>query len=42
MAIFLPVGVYLSRFFSDRHFNAAIILLLTVIEARMIMTLLEM
>ena len=41
VAIFLPVAIYMSRFISDRHFSAAIILLLMVIEARMIMLLLE-
>ena len=41
VAIFLPVGVYISRFISQRHFSAVIIVLLLVIEARMIGALLE-
>lgn len=37
VAIFLPLAVYISRFISPRRFNAIIIVLLVVIEARLIM-----
>lgn len=36
IAIFLPLAVWLSRFFSDKAFNLLIVALLIVIEARLI------
>lgn len=36
IAIFLPVAVWLSRFFSDRAFNIIIVMVLVGIEARLI------
>jgi uncharacterized membrane protein YfcA len=39
--IFLPVAVWLSRFVSDKAFNALIVLLLVVIEGRLIWKLMN-
>ena len=36
VAIFLPLAVWLSRFFSDRAFNMVVMGLLMIIEARLI------
>jgi len=36
IAVFLPLAVWLSRFFSDRAFNILIVLLLVAIEGRLI------
>ncbi len=41
IAIFLPLAVWLSRFFSERAFNLIVIVLLAVIETRLIMRLFQ-
>ena len=40
IAIFLPIAVWLSRFISNKAFNAVIVVLLIVIESRLIWRLL--
>jgi hypothetical protein len=41
IAIFMPIAVWLSRFFNDRAFNVIIVVLLVVIEGRLIWRLVE-
>jgi uncharacterized membrane protein YfcA len=41
IAIFLPLAVWLSRFFSHRAFNVFVIVLLVAIEARLVLRLFE-
>lgn len=41
IAIFLPLAVWLSRFFNDRAFNVVIVVMLVVIEGRLIWRLME-